>query len=137
MRQYMTALAAAVFMVAVPGVGPLVAETAGPQGPEQGLFRNQSCLVPSPEPSLLMHTAVFRPQGPGPFPLVVINHGSTQNEARRANYPLPAWDFEDISLWFVARGYAVVIPQRPGHGDTGGPYLENQNGCDNADYRRS
>ena len=33
-----------------------------------------------------------------------------------------------------ARGFAVVIPERPGHGATGGPYREDQGGCDDADY---
>jgi dienelactone hydrolase len=28
-----------------------------------------------------------------------------------------------------------VLPQRPGHGKTGGPYLEDQRGCARADYR--
>jgi pimeloyl-ACP methyl ester carboxylesterase len=31
----------------------------------------------------------------------------------------------------------VALPQRPGHGRTGGPYLEDQGGCDDADYARA
>jgi len=37
----------------------------------------------------------------------------------------------------VARGFAVLVPERPGHGATGGKYLEDQGGCDEADYSRS
>jgi dienelactone hydrolase len=29
------------------------------------------------------------------------------------------------------------VPERPGHGATRGPYLEDQGGCDEADYARS
>jgi dienelactone hydrolase len=37
----------------------------------------------------------------------------------------------------VARGFAVLVPERPGHGATGGKYLEDQGGCDEADYARA
>ena len=81
-----------------------------------------------------MHTIVFRPEGPGPFPLVVINHGSVQDQDQRAKMrPL----FLAASEFFVQRGYAVAVPSRPGHGETGGPYLESNRGCANADYRAS
>jgi dienelactone hydrolase len=35
------------------------------------------------------------------------------------------------------RGFAVVVPERLGHGATGGRYVEDQGGCDEADYARS
>jgi pimeloyl-ACP methyl ester carboxylesterase len=31
----------------------------------------------------------------------------------------------------------VLVPERPGHGATGGKYLEDQGGCDEADYAAS
>jgi dienelactone hydrolase len=31
----------------------------------------------------------------------------------------------------------VLVPERPGHGSTGGRYLEDQRGCDEADYFRA
>lgn len=85
-----------------------------------------------------MRTAIFRPAGAGPFPLVVINHGSVQSGSKRAAFTQPV--FLTASEFFVKRGYAVAVPQRPGHGETGGPYLEMNNsggGCANADYRAS
>jgi pimeloyl-ACP methyl ester carboxylesterase len=42
-----------------------------------------------------------------------------------------------LAATLVARGFAVLVPQRPGHGKTGGPYIEDQNGCDNAEYTLS
>src|SRR5690348_3431006 len=40
----------------------------GPQGPEQGVIRQQSWLIPAHDRVTLMRTTVFRPQGSGPFP---------------------------------------------------------------------
>ena len=55
------------------GCAPARAQSPGPQGPEQGAYRQQLWLVPSQDRRVLMRTVVFRPKGPGPFPLVVIN----------------------------------------------------------------
>jgi dienelactone hydrolase len=79
-----------------------------------------------------MHTTVFRPPGRGPFPIVIVNHGTTQNAERRRLLPLP--EFPTLTGWFVRRGYAVAVPQRPAHGATGGAYREDQGGCDEADF---
>ena len=78
---------------------------------------------------------LFRPPGEGPFPLAVIAHASTQNVLRRAQMPQP--EYRALAAWLVARGFAVLVPERPGHGATGGKYLEDQGGCDEADYARS
>ena len=45
--------------------------------------------------------------------------------------------YRALTTALVARGYAVLLPQRPGHGATGGPYLEDQGGCADADYARA
>lgn len=107
----------------------------GPQGPEEGVIRQQSWLIPAQDRTTLMRTTVFRPPGSGPFPLAVINHGTTQNELRRAGYRLP--QYAALTEWLVARGYVVAVPQRPGHGETGGPYYEAQGGCANADFAKA
>jgi dienelactone hydrolase len=107
----------------------------GPQGSEEGVIRRQNWLIPAQDRITLMRTIVFRPPGSGPFPLAVINHGSTQNEIRRAAYRLP--QYATLTEWLVARGYAVAVPQRPGHGETGGPYYEAQGGCANADFAKA
>jgi dienelactone hydrolase len=54
---------------------------------------------------------------------------------RRAQMPQP--EYRALAAWLVARGFAVLVPERPGHGATGGKYLEDQGGCDEADYARS
>lgn len=91
-------------------------------------------MLPSPVPGFLMPARVYRPPGDGPFPMVIVSHGSQQDANARRRMPFPT--YPDLTEWFVARGYVVVIPERPGHG-SGGRYLEDQGGCDDADYVRS
>src|SRR6202035_6151806 len=57
------------------------------------------------------------------------------NVLRRAQMPQP--EYRALAAFLVARGFAVLVPERPGHGATGGRYLEDQGGCDEADYVRA
>ena len=107
----------------------------GPQGAEGEPDREQQWLVPSPDPATAQHAVLFRPPGEGPFRLALIAHASTQNVLRRAQMPQP--EYRPLAAWLTARGFAVLVPERPGHGATGGKYLEDQAGCDEADYSRS
>jgi dienelactone hydrolase len=104
----------------------------GAQGGEGEPNRLQQWLVPSSDPATPSHAILFRPSGDGPFPLAVIAHASSQNVLRRAQMPQP--EYRALAAWLVAGGYAVLVPERPGHGGTGGKYLEDQGGCDEADY---
>ena len=107
----------------------------GPQGVEAEPGRMQQWLVPSPDPDTAAHALLFRPPGDGPFPLALIAHASTQNVLRRAQMRQP--EYRALAASLVARGFAVLVPERLGHGATGGRYLEDQGGCDEADYSRS
>ncbi|MGB8398674.1 alpha/beta hydrolase family protein [Bradyrhizobium sp.] len=107
----------------------------GAQGGEGAPNRLQQWLVPSPDSGTPAHAVLFRPPGAGPFPLALIAHASSQNVLRRAQMPPP--EYRALSAWLVARGFAVLVPERPGHGATGGKYLEDQGGCDEADYSRA
>jgi dienelactone hydrolase len=107
----------------------------GAQGAEDGPNRMQQWLVPSSDPDVAAHAVLFRPEGSGPFRLALIAHASTENALRRAQMPQP--EYRALAAWLVARGFAVLVPERPGHGATGGKYLEDQGGCDEADYSRS
>jgi dienelactone hydrolase len=104
----------------------------GAQGPESEPDRRQQWLVPSSDPDTAAHAVLLRPPGDGPFRLALIAHASTQNALRRAQ--MPQTEYRALAAWLVARGFAVLVPERPGHGATGGRYLEDQGGCDEADY---
>ena len=122
-------------------LGIICAQTAtaqprfGAQGAEAEPGRMQQWLVPSPDRDTAAHALLFRPPGDGPFRLALIAHASTQNVLRRAQMPQP--EYRALAAWLVARGFAVLVPERPGHGTTGGKYLEDQGGCDEANYSRS
>ena len=119
---------------AAPHAAPAQANP-GAQGGEGQPNRRQAWLVPTPAPETLSNALLFRPPGEGPFALAVIAHATTQNVLRRAQMPQP--EYRALAAWLVARGFAVLVPERPGHGATGGKYLEDQGGCDEADYLRS
>src|SRR6476661_1895158 len=126
----------ALALVAALGVKAASAQPAlGAQGAEGEPHRLQQWLVPSPDLATAAHAVLFRPPGEGPFRLAVIAHASTQNVMRRAQMPQP--EYRALAAWLVARGFAVLVPERAGHGATGGKYLEDQGGCDEADYFRS
>jgi dienelactone hydrolase len=114
---------------------PLPPPPYGPQGAEGEPNREQQWLLPSPEGDRAAHAVLFRPPGAGPFRLAVIAHATTQNVLRRAQMPQP--EYRALAAFLVERGFAVLVPERLGHGATAGAYLEDQGGCDEADYARS
>lgn len=89
--------------------------------------------IVGPEGSALtLEALAVRPVGPGPFPLVLVLHGTnrlieTFPNQRPETYISPA-------LVFAQRGYAVVIVMRSGFGRSTGSYAEYIGTCD--DYTR-
>lgn len=71
-------------------------------------------------PATGMVAAIYSPQGDGPFPVVVYSHGRSQD---RAETVVP--DSRGFVHYFVAKGFAVVAPIRPGYGATGGTDRED------------
>jgi carboxymethylenebutenolidase len=59
---------------------------------------------------------LFRPQGDGPFPALIWNHGSEKA-------PGATPEFESIASIFVPAGYVVFAPVRRGHGFSKGQYI--------------
>ena len=109
----------ALVLVAAFGVKAAAAQPAhGAQGAEGEPPRLQQWLGPSPDPVTAARAVLFRPPGEGPFPLAVIAHATTQNVLRRAQMPQP--EYRALAAWLVARGFALLVPERPGHGATGG-----------------
>lgn len=68
--------------------------------------------------SLDMVTEVFKPAGAGPFPILVYAHGrdGTQQERSAMREVIP----RDYLQYWLAKGFAVIAPMRPGYGKTGG-----------------
>jgi len=98
--------------------------------PEQP--REQRLLIALPGTTTMMRTRVVRPAGPGPFRLAVINHGTDEDPRARQDHVVAP--YKALVALLVRRGYAVAIPQRPGHGETGGAYAESAGGCQYPDF---
>jgi dienelactone hydrolase len=80
-----------------------------------------------------LETMVYRPAGPGPFPLVMINHGVPGDKSRlRATEPA----YQVAAHWWVGQGYAVAVPLRRGVGGSQGEFAESTDTCDAADFAR-
>ncbi|WP_394849787.1 prolyl oligopeptidase family serine peptidase [Pendulispora brunnea] len=61
---------------------------------------------------------VFKPEGRGPFPTLIYNHGSERD---------PSLEFAgDLGKWFQSRGFVVFFPYRRGSAGSEGPYWEDE-----------
>ncbi|UYC11258.1 dienelactone hydrolase family protein [Xanthomonas sp. CFBP 8445] len=74
---------------------------------------------------------VYRPAGPGPFPLIVIHHGTPADKRKLADTRL---GFARAARWFAAHGDMVVVALRPGYGNSSGRYLEGAGNCHDVDF---
>ena len=72
--------------------------------------------VTFPSGDLVLHGFLYKPQGDGPFPAVLWNHGSERR---------PGW-LPDLAPFFLANGYALFVPHRRGHGRSPGEYVMDQ-----------
>lgn len=97
-------------------------------------LREEFVRIPLPSearwPALAATT--YRPQGDGPFPLIILNHGSPATAAEREK--MGRYRVLDRVQEFVIRGYAVVVPMRRGYGLTGGKWAEHYGRCAAPDY---
>lgn len=70
-----------------------------------------------------LEVVIFKPEGNGPFPLAVMNHGSTG----RGNDPAifgETWTAPWLADVLVSQGWLVAFPQRRGRGGSDGLYDE-------------
>ena len=77
------------------------------QIPKAGLF------------TIELETTLYKPDGDGPFPIAIINHGKAQGDPRFQSRYRP----ELAARYFMQRGYAVVVPMRQGFSKSGGSYI--------------
>ena len=77
---------------------------------------------------------VVRPEGDGPYGVIVLNHGVPVSDVERLR--TSAADFQATAPIFARRGYVVIMPLRRGVGATGGTFAEDAGPCSNPDYER-
>lgn len=111
----------------------------GPQGDptleSTGQFRQQEYRVPfaKDDGGPLLQALLLLPKGDPPYPLAIINHGSSRSPAGRTKRPL----YPGSSRWFAERGFAVLTLTRRGYGESGGYWAENYGPCSNPNYEHA
>lgn len=82
-----------------------------------------------------LEALVIRPDGPGPFPLVLITHGMPRSAA---DIPLQRPEiYSSPAIVFAQRGYAAVIVMRSGYGRSDGPFAETLGPCGARTYKQA
>jgi len=74
---------------------------------------------------LRLESYFFKPDGAGPFPLIVYNHGSAP-----AGEEPREWPVQYIARIFVPAGYALLVPERRGYGKSEGLPFSKDIGTD-------
>jgi dienelactone hydrolase len=76
-------------------------------------------IVSFPSGDKTLHGVLYKPDGPGPFPAVVFNHGSGRSYTKQ---------FEALGPVYNQHGWVFFAPYRRGHGlsKDAGPYIEDE-----------
>src|SRR5690242_8016328 len=77
-----------------------------------------------PNGKLKIEAYVYKPEGAGPFPVVIYNHGS------RAGYEREERPFAYVGEMLAHSGYVVVVPERRGYGKSDGATFDQVVGED-------
>jgi len=77
-----------------------------------------------PSGKLRIETYLYKPEGKGPFPVVIYNHGS-RPERERTEMP-----FAYVGKMLAASGYLVLAPERRGYGKSEGTLFSEEIGND-------
>jgi dienelactone hydrolase len=88
-----------------------------------GLQETSMVPVVVDDETVRLQMRIYRPAVIGPVPTLVFNHGSTGNGRDPSLFTRPI-DYPALAQFFVARGWAVVIPARRGRGASEGLYDE-------------
>jgi len=81
-----------------------------------------------PSGGLRIQAYLYKPEGEGPFPVVIYNHGSRLGRERHS---VP---FEYIGALLNPAGYVVLVSERRGYGRSDGPTWSEDAGNDGARF---
>ena len=119
------------FRFPIAGLAALICLATSLAGPVQAQQPKSIFLTVEGDP-VAIH--LYRPGGPGPFPLLVLSHGSPRSAADRAGYG--PGTMRDQASALAQRGLAVAVVIRRGYGGTG-RWAETYGGCAQPDYYRA
>src|SRR5262250_1264776 len=72
-------------------------------------------LVSFPSGDLTLRGFLYKPQGDGPFPAIIWNHGSEKYPGQQRN----------LARFYTKQGFVFFLPHRHGHGQSPGDYIED------------
>ena len=101
--------------------GSAVAQTAPAAVQQQPEIIRLPLLIDGSQRELVTH--LYRPEGPGPFPLVIFLHGRAGSVFERGQLQRPV--LVGHANYWLRKGVAVVSSVRPGYGETGGADRES------------
>lgn len=90
-------------------------------------YKGETVQIPMVDEGLLwdsnitLEATLYKPEGDGPFPLVIFNHGSTGPGVIPEDMTINPWGFGD---YLLKKDIALLIPMRRGRGASGGSYDE-------------
>ena len=70
-----------------------------------------------------LELVIYKPNGLGPFPMLMFNHGSTGDGNRPSEFKT-TWTNPALAKFFTEKGWLVAFPQRRGRGKSDGIYDE-------------
>lgn len=117
MNIFFTALGA---LVAVAGIVALYPPAANAQELNASIHETV-VMVPKKGGifTIELETTIYKPEGMGPFPVVVINHGKAPGDSKfQSRYRVGG-----TARYFMQRGYVVVAPMRQGFSKSSGSYI--------------
>ena len=106
--------------VPIPGDAAVIAAEPAAAVGESNMI--DSGLLENGQP-IRLQVVIFKPEGAGPFPLLVVNHGSTGKGTNTESFKQVFVDRAFAKI-FVNKGYLVAFPQRRGRGKSDGLYDE-------------
>jgi dienelactone hydrolase len=100
------------------GAAPQPSTYADPKIGEQVFIPAKDSGFLGKEVDIVLEGTIYKPKGPGPFPLAILNHGSTDNGkiSPKITYKWP-WM---ASFLARERGFVVIYLMRRGRGMSGG-----------------
>jgi carboxymethylenebutenolidase len=72
-------------------------------------------LVSFPSGDLTLRGFLYKPEGEGPFPAIIWNHGSEKLPGQQS----------DLARFYTKQGFVFFLPHRHGHGRSPGAYIQD------------
>ena len=72
-------------------------------------------LISFPSGDLILKGFLYKPEGTGPFPAIIWNHGSEKLPGQQP----------DLARFYTSKGFVFFLPHRHGHGRSPGDYIQD------------